>query len=418
MKTFKIFLFIIFVSVSASAQLTSYDYNRKLDKVLREDFYSIPLSPEITSRTKNNLQDFRIYNIAEEDTVEIPFMLEHLGDQEVEEPVELEIINDVTRLKCCSFVTLKMKNVKTINKISLEVLENNFDKILIIEGSNDNKEWFTIAQHLRIVAFENSNTSFRSTSVRFHNSEYSYYRIKFDDDSSPKITVTNAYAFENNTVKGKYDELIIKSKKQTENKKDKTSDIIIDLQNNYLLSYITLKSSEKSDFYRNVNIYRSAGIYHTPKGDEEAWDMVSSGVIISGQENLLPMYGKQSSKIRIEILNYDNQPITLNDIKCYSETTSLTSKLPASENLYLVYGKENASAPIYDLIHFRDKIPSALTAVKTGNEELKTSPVMNAAGEPLIKSKLWLWLIMGIVILLIGYFALSMLKKENSGKTP
>lgn len=396
------------------AQFTACDYNCRLGNTIKEDFYSIPLSPAIIAHSAASLNDLRIYNMAGSDTTEIPYLLEYMGDRTEEQPVSFELVNDVTHLKCCSFVTLKMNKNKVINSIHLDIAENNFDKVLSIQGSNDNKEWFDIKHHLRIVGFDNAGISFRSSSISFPSAEYTYFRISFDDDSSPKVTVTNAYAFENKTSKGQYDELPIKSKQQTENKKEKTSALIVDLSSNYMLSYLSLKSRDKNDFYRDINIYRSTGTYHTPKGDEDSWQMINSGVIISNDDNVFTLGNEQAKKIKIEVINYDNQPISLDEVKIFSEKVSLVAKLPASDRLYLAYGNKNAAAPVYDLVHFKDKIPASLSVVSPGKEELKTAVTLNAsAEEPLIKNKMWLWIIMLLVILLIGYFALSMVKKEK-----
>jgi hypothetical protein len=412
MRTLFITIALLF-SCSLFAQLRTYDYNRKLDKVSKEDFYSIPLSPEITARSKSGLNDLRIYNIRENDTIEVPYLTEWMGDKTEETPINFELINDVTNLKCCSFVTLKMSKHKVINTINLDVIESNFDKILSIEGSNDNKEWFLIKDHLRITGFDNANLNFRSTSITFPSAEYNYFRIKFDDDASKRITINNASAFETKITKGRYDELVVKGQKQAENKKEKISELTIDLPNTNMLSYIVLGSSDKSDFYRNINIYSSTGTYHTPKGDMEAWQMVSSDVIVSGQDNTFSLGNVQTNKLKIEVINYDNQPLKLNKAKIYAEKLALTSKLPASDQLFLAYGKKEDRAPVYDLVHFKDKIPASLNIVNPGKEELKTTLTLAASAEPLIKSKMWLWLAMAVIILLIGYFALSMLRKEK-----
>lgn len=411
MKILKALL--LFTVSNSFAQLNTYNYNRKLDKVTKEDYYTIPLSPEIIAHSKTGLNDLRIYNISENDTVEVPFMLALHGDKTEEKPVSFQLINDVTHLKCCSFITLKMEKAQVINTITLDILEDNFDKMLTVEGSNDNKEWFTIAGHLRIVGFNNSKIKFRSNTIHFPSSEYNYFRIKFDDDASPRIEVINAYASVINTTKGIFDELNIQNKKQTEDKQQKTSEIILDLKDSYMLSYIKLKSRRKEDFYRNINIYISTGTYHTPKGDEEAWQMVNSGEIVSDQENTFALQNVQAAKIRIDIINYDNQPITLDDINIYSEKAELTARLPASDNLYLAYGRDAAPAPVYDLVHFRDKIPSNLNIVNTGTELFKGSIATPKTTEPLIKNKMWLWIIMGVLILLISFFAMSMIRKEN-----
>jgi hypothetical protein len=411
MKQFSILMFLL-TSLTGFGQPDTYSYKRKLNKTEKEDYYSVSLSPEITAHCKSGLNDLRLYNFNDDDTIEIPYLLNYLGDKSEEKPIQFKLINDVTNLKCCSFVTLKMEKKEIINRIKLDVEENNFDKIIVLEGSNDNKEWFTIKNHLRITGIQNSSADFKTTELDFPDTEYNYFRLKFDDDGSNKIAVTNAYAFKNVIEKGKYQKLGIASQHQTENKKEKTSSIIIELPMNYLVSFITLQSKGGNDFYRDFTVYSSSGTFHTQKGEEESWEMISSGVIESRQENKVSFGNIQTKKIKIEIINYDDQPITLDQVNVFSENITMTAKLPSSENTYLTYGKEFDTAPVYDLMHFREKIPNAIPDIVYGNEEIKNNVSIAKAG-PLLKSKSWLWGIMISVILLIGYFAMSMLKKEK-----
>lgn len=411
-KLFSTTLLLLFIT-NGFAQFDSYNYKRKLDKVSQENYFSISLRPEITAHCKSNLNDIRIYNVDETDTTEIPYLMKWQGNITEINAVAFQLINDTHNEKCCSYVTLKFQKKQIINRIKLDIAESNFDKILKTEGSNDNKEWFTISDHMRIVRFQNMSETFSYTTLDFQNTEYFYFRLKFDDDSNTKVNVLNAYAFENKITEGHYHPISITKLKQTENKKEKKSEIILDLPYNYMLSYLTLESKGKTDFYRNVNIYRLSGTYHTSKGDEETWEVVSSGVIASNQQNKLELYNTQTTKIKIEVINYDDQPVELSNIKLFAEDIALISSLPKSENLYLTYGKKNAEASVYDLVHFKEKIPTHPQAINYGVEEIKplTPKVVK---EELITNKIWLWIVMGGVILIIGYFALSMLKKEQS----
>ncbi|MCW3082711.1 MAG: hypothetical protein JWP12_77 [Bacteroidetes bacterium] len=416
MRSKIITVLLLLLSASAFSQLNSYSYKRKLNAVASENYYAVPLLPEVLAACKSG-SDLRIYNAGEKDTVEIPYLMQWLGDKTEETPIPFELINDVTHLKCCSYVTLKMSKKKVINRIYLDVAENNFDKLLSIEGSNDNKEWFTIRQHMRIVGFQNAENNFKSTALYFSSAEYSYFRIKFDDDSSDKITVTSASAFETSITKGNYAALPVKAKQQTEHKKEKTSEFIVELPADYLVSYITLKSNSKTDFYRDVNIYRSNGIYHMPKKDEELWEQVGSGIVSSNEDNVFALNNTKTKKLKIEIINYDNQPISLDEIKLFAEKAQLVAKLAVSDHLYIAYGKENAEAPVYDLVHFKEKIPAVLTEVNYGNEEISAKENVSASVQPLMTDKKWLWIVMLIVILVIGYFALNMLRKEKEGNS-
>lgn len=414
MKRFLLNSCLLISAASSSAQIENYSFKRQLNKVEKENYYTLLLSPEVIARSKSDLTDIRIYDIADNDTSEIPYLINWMGSNIKEVSIPFELINDTYNEKCCSYVTLKFPKKQSINQIKLNVSDSNFDKSLKIEGSNDNKQWFTIKEHLRIVRFRNSSEDYSYTTLNFNNSEFSYFRIKFDDDGSPRINVTEAYAFENQKIEGKYSELKILGKKQTENKKEKTSEIIVDFPYSYLVSYITIKSNSKNDFYRNINIYGSNGTIKTGKGDLENWYMINTSVFSSIENNIIFCSNSKTKKLKIEIINYDNEPVVLDEIKAFAEQCQLVANLPRSENLYLAYGKENDNKPNYDLVHFKDKIPNELSNVDYGSEQVKIISVNKP--EQLIKSKAWLWVVMGLVLVIIGYFALSMLKKEQSDK--
>ena len=401
-------LLILFATTSF-AQLESYSYKRKLNPVEKGSYYSIPLLPEVTAHSSSNMNDIRLYNVKENDTTEIPYLTEWMGTKNEQTTIPFELINDTYNEKCCSYVTLKFNKKQSINQITLDAEESNFDKRVRIEGSNDNKKWFTIKEHMRIVHFQNSEENFAYTTLNFQNTEYSYFRLKFDDDSSPRITVTNAYAYENKSTPGSYTELKISDWKQTDNKKDKTSEIIVNMPYPYLINYLTINSKTKSDFYRNINVYGSSGTFHTKKGDIENWYLINTSVFSSEENNPVSCNNEATKKLKIEIENYDDEPIDISDIKAYGEQSRLVANLPASDDIYMVYGKQNDNAPTYDMVHFKEKIPAEFAEINYGKEEIKLKGVIT----PVVQNKKWLWIALIGVILLIGFFALSMVRKEQ-----
>jgi len=99
----------------------------------------------------------------------------------------------------------------------------------------------------------------------------------------------------------------------------------------------------------------------------------------------------------------------VSDIKASGPEVKLVSKLGGGD-VYLYYGKKNASAPSYDLAYFQEKIPTALKAVNAGAEENMTEPVEQTS--PLFENQVWLWGIMIGVIALLGFFTLRMMKAK------
>jgi hypothetical protein len=414
-KTILVLSLICYAAITI-AQPGSYTCKRKLDNVSAKGYYSIPLSPEILAQMKSGTSDIRIFNITEKDTTEIPYLMRYYSSSVDEVEIPYERINDSYNQKCCSYLTLKLDKKQVVNRIQLMIAENNFDKRVMVEGSNDNKQWFTIAEHLRIVRFKNGTENYTYSQLEIPNSEYFYIRLKFDDDSSLPVTVENAYAYADKTTEGKYYSFKHNKLTQTENKKEKRSEVILEYPMNYQFDYITLKSDKGSDYYRNINIYKSIGTTHTEKGDIENWVAVGSGVISSKENVRYFLYDTQTKKLKIEIVNYDDQPIKITDVTAYGTQIDLAAELPASGSLYLYYGKEGDEYPTYDLAHFQEKIPEQLKSVNYGTEEQKIiSPEPPKDG--LVTNKTWLWVIMGVVIAIIGYFALSMIKKEEKGSS-
>lgn len=399
-------------SLLAFAQPDSYLFKRKLNTITDTGYYSISLDPEILARSKSGLNDIRLFSCTEKDSIEIPYLVEWMGNKVEGSSVSFERINDSYNQKCCSYITLKFPRKQIINQIKLDVTDDNFDKRVMVEGSYDNGKWYVIAEHLRIVRLRNGTVDFYYPILDIPDSEYNYFRLKFDDDGSKKITIMNASAFENKVTEGKYRELKVVKQTQKENKKEKISEVYVDFPANYMLSYITLSSKGKTDFYRNINIYRSVGTYKTANGEHESWEAIGSGVISSKEGNKFHLWNSQTKKLKIEIINYDDQPVEISDVKAFSEEIRLLTQLPISDNTWICYGKENDQAPVYDLVHFREKIPTTLKETGYGIEEVKILP-LKPGKEGLITNKTWLWVAMVVVILLIGYFALTMLKKEN-----
>jgi hypothetical protein len=321
------------------------------------------------------------------------------------------LINDTYNEKSFSYITLKSNKKQIINQIVLTISDAEFDKNVMLEGSTDNHHWFTIREHLRIVRFRNSSNDFEYTTLDFPDAEFNYFRLKFDDTFTPRITITNAYAYENNITSGKYTEVKSKEWKQVENKKEKKSEVIVEFPYQYTISYITIKSNSTIDFYRNINIYATNGTYHTVSGDKDYWYVINSSVFTSEKKSSINCNNETTRKLKIEIANFDNEPVNISEIKIYCEQARLIAYLPVSENIYVAYGKTNEHDPVYDIEHFKNKIPSLLMDINYGEEQVKLAKV--EVKSELIGNKNWLWIIMGVVISLISYFALSMLKKES-----
>jgi hypothetical protein len=403
---------LLLLSTFASGQTDSFRYKRAVPAPVKAGFYSIPLSPSIVANCEEDLADLRLYSISK-DTAEIPFLLRQKGDVVTEREVPFQRINDSRNEKCCSYLTLKFPEVQQLTRIRLEVEENNFDKTLSLEGSNNNKDWFTISERMRITRFRGNGQDYSYTTLNFSPSEYIYFRLKFDDDNNERITVTGAYAYVDKVQKGEYEELKVIGQEQRENKKEKISEVFLTLDAKYRINHLLIPVSSNEDYFRNINVYAAGDSISSPKGKTESWQLVGSSVINSVQSTTIAIGNIRAQRLRIDVMNHSNMPLMLGKISVHSQVVEMVAKISAASKLELHYGNSLASTAVYDLVHFTNKIPSDLPVLQTLKEELARPQQASAEAQPLFKQKYWLWIGMGIMILVIGYFALRMIKAEK-----
>ena len=113
-------------------------------------------------------------------------------------------------------------------------------------------------------------------------------------------------------------------------------------------------------------------------------------------------------KVRLIVENQDNQPLNINQILVKGYEHQLIARFSESANYFLVYGNPKAKKPNYDIGNFTNNIPSTLDELKLGPAvKIEKTPLFKQ--EPLFKNKLWLYGIMSVIILLLGWFSLKMM---------
>lgn len=78
---------------------------------------------------------------------------------------------------------------------------------------------------------------------------------------------------------------------------------------------------------------------------------------------------------------------------------------------YLVYGNSKANKPNYDIAKFPENIPTNTSPVKLSEEKIIDKTEVSKQS-PLFENKLWLWLIMAVIIVLLGWFTIKMINKK------
>ena len=411
MKNLKINIityFFLFVSFFLFGQIEQYKYKRALNGIT-DQWHELTIPNEIFEKIATNFNDLRIFGItATNDTIQAPFLLKVSSDKVKSEQINFKIINTSFNTNGYYF-TFQIAESKTINQIKLDFLQPNFDWKVALEGSNNQQEWFTIIDKYRILSIKNESIDFQFTDLQFSNSNYHFYRLFIDSKETPILQ--NAFISKNEVVKGSLKKYDIQKMQSKKNKELRQTEIDIELPMKVPISFIKLKTDMRIDFYRPISIMYVSDSIQTDDGYKYMYQQLTSGIFNSISDEGFLFESTLLQKLKIIIRNHDNQPLKINSILIEGYEYNLQIRFSENATYFLAYGNEFATKPSYDINYFKEKVPANLKPLYLGNEQF-IERKNNLISEPWFVNKLWLWSIMIVIIIVLGWFSLKMIQDK------
>lgn len=405
----KVSFYLLLLTCSyTNGQIGKYDYMRQLEGIT-EKWHKIVLPDDIFGKVSQNLTDIRIFGItANNDTIEAPYLMYMTKEKISEKEVVFRPMNSAHNERGFYF-TFEIPTPEPINQINLEFRQQNFDWRIKLKGSHDQNTWFTIADDYRILSIRNDQTDFRFTSLNFPTSKYRYFRIFINSDDKPELVKATITLKE--TTEGSYKHYHISKSEIKEDKQTRQTEIDVELPSAVPVSLIRIGVTETFDYYRPIAIKYLADSFKTEQGWKYTYGTLTAGTLNSFEENIFKCASTTVQKLKIILNNHDNQPLTVNGIEVKGYVHELIVRFTEPANYFLTYGNKKAVRPQYDIARFTDRIPETLTMLTLG-EEQKIVKEPSPAKDPLFKNPAWLWAIMILIILLLGWFTINMLKNR------
>ncbi len=391
------------VITSNFAQVESFNFKRKIEGVTMPGWYSLPLPVGIPG-SANQFHDIRIYNLTDSDTLEVPYLLKIQEDAVSEKNISVPVLNKSIR-DGKLYVTFEIPTGERANYLHLEFTEKNFDGHASIEGSNNQKEWFSILNQRRILSIKDEAVDFNFTTLYFPLSIYRFLRVSVE--ANTLLTFLSATVKRRETKYGATNKIPL-TWTEKNNKKDKQTVIDIPFSQTQLFSSLKMNVSNEGDYYRSFELDVLTDSAKSQKGWQYYYENVTRGYLTSADTNAFTFPYHVAKRLRLTINHADNPPLSIKQIEACGPNVLLISKISPGEN-YLFYGNRSVDAPSYDLKYFEENIPIDLAPLSLGAEEDIRKPAIRS--HPLFEKKLWLWGAMGLVILILGFFTLRMLKK-------
>ena len=405
MKTNFLFFFGCLYSVFTFSQLDSYDHKIEL-KGIEDQWHKIELPDTVFEHVSQSMNDLRIYGVTENDTLETPYLLQVNASNHSRKTIAFKILNSASKGNTYYF-TYEIPTSEAVNQIQLAFENKNFDWKLVLEGSQNQKKWFTILNDYRILSIQNSQTNYSFINLNFPNSKYRYYRLQIKSKTQPKVN--SATVSIDQTIASQYRDYTVQ--KMTSKEEDKSTIIEIDLKQRSPISVLKINISDKVEYYRPFTIQSVIDSVETEKGWRYSYQNLSTGTLNSIENNEFTFSSTLAKKLRLTINNHDNQPLTVETVSAKGYVHELNARFTKPATYYLAYGKTNTRKPQYDISQVDAKIPATLTKLSFG-EAQQISKKETPTVSPLIENKVWLWVVMGIVILVLGGFTMKMMIKK------
>lgn len=395
------------ISTYSFGQQEQYNYKREVQNIT-DQWHKLDLPIGIYEKVSPDLRDIRIFGITKNnDTVEAPYFIKLAREKVTSKQVSFKLINEARSAKGY-FFTFEVPIDESINRMKLDFKQTNFDWRLALEGSQDQREWFTILEDYRIVSIKNELTDYRFTKVSFPDSKYRYFRLRLDSKVKPDL-VSAGITFNDITEAG-YNPYQIQNIKTDQDRNTKKTIIELDLATTVPISYLKINVRDTFDYYRPISIQYLADSTKTEKGWLYNYRTLKSAILGSLEENEFKFNSTILKKLKVVINNHDNPPLTVDSIYAKGYVHELVARFTEPATYHLTYGNPNARQARYDIGLFTKNIPETIPTLTLGDEQ-PIDKITAAAVEPLFKNKTWLWAVMVVIILLLGWFSLKMMKK-------
>lgn len=328
----------IFIAInSVSAQTT---HRVTLQPVDSSGYYAIQLSAEVLGRAAKDFSDLRILC----DEKEVPYFV-NTGSSYSTTIEYLPYPFSVTKRDKKSELLIEVGDQK-ISTFDIEIKNSAAVKNYSLSGSNDKKEWYGVSKGT-LSGGNNNRTTSEIKKIDFPLSDYHYYKMTLNDSLSEPLNILKVEAKISESVLNQYETEIPVLSCDMVTAKGKKSNLTISFPYQYEVSRVQFQIGSPTYFSRDCNF----------------------GTISNHDQSL--ECNITTDTLRIAISNGDDQPLTIQSIKCYTPSASLIAYLDSSKNYTLTFGGEAVVAPTYDL-SFIKHVPNELITITTDDSTIQT----------------------------------------------
>jgi hypothetical protein len=385
-----------------------FSYQRALNGA-KKGWGNLEITGEIYDHTQRGFKDLRFYTVTKKnDTLEIPYLIDRCADKSSRAEILFKLIS-IKKVQNEYYYVFRFDDSAKADEMVLNFKANSYDYKVAVDGSVNQQNWTPIVDDHRLIKVMNEYTKYEYNKIDLPAKSFQYYRLRIPSESKPMMILPKLY--KNTIQEGELKECSLKGMDVTRDKTSKETIIDLDLTHNVPLDRLELKIEANEDYYRNMKILYLVDSVKVDEGYNRNYSELHRVVISSLEENVFEVPNVKAKQVRLVIEDLDNSPLNIAGVKLFGFINKVKLRIDYDGEHFARYGSINMEPPLYDLVHFKQKMPKKMLEINLGKEEMINEKEVE---EALFENKIWLYAIMVVLVFVLGVFTLKIMRKSGS----
>jgi hypothetical protein len=363
-------ILLLFAQAGADASFdpTGWAWQRPIELGRASGYVRLPIPPEVFDEAKPTLDDLRV---VDDGNTLVPHVLLWGRAREVQK-VEwrpARLLNQTYAPGRYGRVIADFGATVEKNQVKVTISGTNYRRRVLVEGSDDGKNWEVVAQGLWLIDVSLQDQSFRVDTLKFPLNTFRHLRLTVYNifaDFRPFAFKEVEASVQRTEGEKELVQIPLRGMTKTLDEKKNLCAVDLDLEARNL-PVVSLRCTIRTPyFYRAYELMgRNGARERVPAKTESAldtgerevpWVPISRGVLYrikyqTRVEESLEIEGFSAPYryLKLRILNADNPPVDLDDVMVFRRETSLLFQAAPGRRYALLGGNPQARAASYDL---------------------------------------------------------------------
>ena len=341
------------------------------------NFVRIPLTPEIYDASQRNLDDLRLLSVDGQGvSTQIPYVLISPTDEFGQADHNLPIVSRQEVADTTEFIVRAKDIIEPIESLHLSVTspEREYVRSLRLYGADqtDSADWELLVNDGYLVDRTRGSLRLTESTIPCPRSQFQYYRIVIENEGQAPLSITDCTArmVRRRAAPRTSYPVLVTNEVRTDRKITKVD---MTLAGPVPIDRLELKITGADEYHRNAQLLSVQSTSTSPITTVQLFHLAQ---VSQGHTATISFTPQQSKRLRLEIQNGDDQPLTVESARAYGIERSLAvpvKSLSAASHPVLLFVGGKVSAPSYDL--------ARISTVPDG-ERLTTLSVLSGEKNP------------------------------------